>query len=356
MGWQIYAADGTLKTAFQTAPAAIITGQVAVANGGTGIDGSSQAINKVIASPASGGAGPLTLRSLVSDDIPALTSPVINTGVSGTAIDTDSTMAANSDTLLASQKAIKSHINALVFLLAQNNNVTGTGNFASGHLRVPGEFANIDDGFLQYNSSVPSLLIGDSQRARSVSVVGWTPYAFPVAPMSTGAQGSAIALAANGGSLIVPIHVPAHMLLDTVLIGFSDTTAARSYKWGIFDMPLNNGNAGENTLPLNIDISTEDSYTAAAAGLRSSVPSTQPWYLAPGVYMMLIQNRHATNGLSISTFNQGVYTGQFVCKTKTLTNPFTTTVDIVAATWTGQVTIPAIRLKGRIAGMTAAWM
>lgn len=36
-----------------------------------------------------------------------LTSPVINTGVSGTAIDTDATMAANSDTLLVSQKAIK---------------------------------------------------------------------------------------------------------------------------------------------------------------------------------------------------------------------------------------------------------
>ena len=36
-----------------------------------------------------------------------LTSPVINTGVSGTAVDTDSTMTANSDTLLASQKATK---------------------------------------------------------------------------------------------------------------------------------------------------------------------------------------------------------------------------------------------------------
>jgi len=38
-----------------------------------------------------------------------LTSPVINTGVSGTAIDTDGTLAANSDTLLASQKAVKTY-------------------------------------------------------------------------------------------------------------------------------------------------------------------------------------------------------------------------------------------------------
>lgn len=43
-----------------------------------------------------------------------LTSPVINTGVSGTAIDTDGTLAANSDTKLASQKAIKTYVDAAV--------------------------------------------------------------------------------------------------------------------------------------------------------------------------------------------------------------------------------------------------
>ena len=42
-----------------------------------------------------------------------LTSPVINTGVSGSAIDTDVTLAANSDTLLASQKAIKAYVTAV---------------------------------------------------------------------------------------------------------------------------------------------------------------------------------------------------------------------------------------------------
>lgn len=45
-----------------------------------------------------------------------LTSPVINTGVSGTAIDTDGTLAANSDTKLASQKAVKTYV---------DNSVTG---------------------------------------------------------------------------------------------------------------------------------------------------------------------------------------------------------------------------------------
>lgn len=40
-----------------------------------------------------------------------LTSPVINTSISGTAIDTDGTLAANSDTKLASQKAVKTYVN-----------------------------------------------------------------------------------------------------------------------------------------------------------------------------------------------------------------------------------------------------
>ena len=43
-----------------------------------------------------------------------VTSPVINTGVSGTAIDLDGTLAANSDTKLASQKAVKTYVDAQV--------------------------------------------------------------------------------------------------------------------------------------------------------------------------------------------------------------------------------------------------
>lgn len=43
-----------------------------------------------------------------------LTDPVINTGVSGTAIDTDANLAADSDTLLASQKAVKAFVTAQV--------------------------------------------------------------------------------------------------------------------------------------------------------------------------------------------------------------------------------------------------
>ena len=49
-------------------------------------------------------------NSVATQTSPTITSPVINTGVSGTAIDTDDTLAADSDTLLASQQAVKAYV------------------------------------------------------------------------------------------------------------------------------------------------------------------------------------------------------------------------------------------------------
>lgn len=79
-------------------------------------------LDYTVSSAGGGGSGDMTKAvydpALVSEQLvgltaiqvlsgKTLTSPVINTGVSGTAIDVDSTMAANSDTKLASQKATK---------------------------------------------------------------------------------------------------------------------------------------------------------------------------------------------------------------------------------------------------------
>lgn len=66
-----------------------------------------------------------------------LTSPVLNTGVSGTAIDLDSTMAANSDTLLPSQKAVKTAL----ALKAPIASPTFTGSLTVGTPSYLGEVA-----------------------------------------------------------------------------------------------------------------------------------------------------------------------------------------------------------------------
>lgn len=55
-----------------------------------------------------------------------LASPVINTGISGTAVDTDGTLAANSNTKLVSQKATKTYVDTTTKNAAKPNNVLGT--------------------------------------------------------------------------------------------------------------------------------------------------------------------------------------------------------------------------------------
>ena len=57
----LYATGANSKATFGTLPASY---------GGTGVDGSSQAINKVLASPASGSAGAISFRSLTVADLP----------------------------------------------------------------------------------------------------------------------------------------------------------------------------------------------------------------------------------------------------------------------------------------------
>ena len=75
------AGDYALKSEIPDVP----TLPLSTANGGTGVNGSSQAINKVLASPASGSAGAISFRSLVEADIPNLSTEKLNAGTLGVA-------------------------------------------------------------------------------------------------------------------------------------------------------------------------------------------------------------------------------------------------------------------------------
>lgn len=68
--------------------------------------------------------------SVVLASGPTLTSPAINTGVSGTAISTDGTFATQSDTIIASQKAVYTYVNAVAQGLSPKNSVVCASNGA----------------------------------------------------------------------------------------------------------------------------------------------------------------------------------------------------------------------------------
>jgi len=120
-----------------------------------------------------------------------LTSPVINTGVSGTAVSTDGTMAADSDTLLASQKAIKTYANSVGSTAQTNlnthiNTVTGAhaasaiSNTPSGNLAATTVQAALNElqGDINTTNSTASAHISASTNVHGLavgsSVVGTT--------------------------------------------------------------------------------------------------------------------------------------------------------------------------------------
>ncbi len=112
-------------------------------------------------------------REILTNSQPAtvtnktLTSPVINTGVSGTAIDTDPNLAADSDILLASQKAVKAYVDA----------VAGAQNEASEIINVPAGTivaTNVQDAINELDGDIQGH-INDTVDAHDASAISNVP-------------------------------------------------------------------------------------------------------------------------------------------------------------------------------------
>lgn len=221
------------------------------------------------------------------------------------------------------------------------------------HLNVPQETPGTTEGRIGWDATAHSLTGYDTQRARG-GEIGWLPFAFPMYWSASAALSTSATLAANGGSICIPIHVIGHMLLQDVTLRNLDTATARTWGWDLYVNDLNNGNAGENTVRRVAASLADETFTPGAASTRTIAAASAPVYLPPGLYYLVIQNRHASNTFALgSTAAGNAFTKS--AQTKTTTNPNGATLDLVAATWTTVTGIYAVRLSGRVTGMATAW-
>lgn len=205
-----------------------------------------------------------------------------------------------------------------------------------------------------YDGDMEQLYIFDGQRFRAVGVAGWAPVALPLLFVPSGAFTSGSAIPSNGGSLAIAMHVTANMLLESVSVENRDTAGAREWGWDLYRQFLNNGNSGENTLTRVVASNGTEAYTASAASVRT-LNAAAVTYLEPGIYWLVIQNRHASQNFSMGFSATSAVFGINGAQTKTTTNPNGSTLDFVAATWTKSTAIWGARMNGRVFGDTAVF-
>lgn len=210
------------------------------------------------------------------------------------------------------------------------------------------------EGYSRWESTKKRLELYDAQRARAIGAVGWVPYAYQAGHDPHDTYTSAQTLAANGGSAAIPIYVPGHMLLEQVSLWCTDAATQRTWGWDLYEQYLNNGNAAENTLARVAACSANETFTPSSASKRTLTAGSAPVYLAPGVYWLVVQSRHATSSFGLGGVTAGTLSNNR-WQSKTTSNPNGSTLDFVAATWTKQTTGVAVVLEGRVFGQTTAF-
>lgn len=183
---------------------------------------------------------------------------------------------------------------------------------------------------------------------------GYTPYAYPIGGALTQGSDTAIALAANGGTIAIPILVVAPMLLQSVSFWNTDAATAR----GAAEFALFRQNSVTNTLDrVSGAVGSLTSWTPTVASVRTISVTSAPASVYPGIYWLALKNNHASNTLGLGSVAAAAASlSANTTQTKTLTtSAFGTTLDFTAATWTKRTESVIVRLNGRAFGQSSAF-
>jgi hypothetical protein len=127
-----------------------------------------------------------------------------------------------------------------------------------------------------------------------------------------------------------------------------------SLGWDLYFQDVNDGNTAENTVRRVAQSNGVASGGSGAVAANFTLAALNPFPLAPGMYWLILQNRHATDqyglaALAASTFNQNLI------RTKVYNAAGPGDTAEVVTTVSSSTSAPAVRLNGRVFGETAAF-
>lgn len=228
--------------------------------------------------------------------------------------------------------------------------VTIPGSAAVTAIEVSDTALGAVEGNVDWRGTRKVLDLYDGARERGISLVGFLPIAWPNGTGPAVAASSTQTLAAAGGSTAIPISVPGHMLLRGMTYRNPDTSLARSMEWRLYEDRQN----ASNTLDEIAGANGSESFTAAAASVRSVAVGSPPVYLGPGLYWLVIRNSHASNALGITIVATSLLLPNMT-QSKTLGSSLGSTLDFVAASWTKATGYGMVELHGQVFGQSSSY-
>jgi hypothetical protein len=193
-------------------------------------------------------------------------------------------------------------------------------------------------------------LVHDSSGA-SIILAGWQPHAYMAGYAAVDTYSTALDLAANGGSIAIPIQLEGKMALRQVSLWNTDTATARSWNWNLYYQPRQDSIS--NVL-FRVAVGSLSAFTPTVASKRSLEALGAPALLGPGSYWLVIQNTHATSTFGLGSIASGPLSLNRA-QTKTLPVVVGATLDFTLATWTKVTAIYAVILEGDVLGLWGAY-
>lgn len=202
-------------------------------------------------------------------------------------------------------------------------------------------------------STLAQTTITDRRRSVQASPSGWQPYAYPLTYIVNGNYDAATTTFGLNQGVVVPVVIPANMLIESVTVRHIGANAGYILNWGLYYQDVNEGNTAENTLRLIARGSGTGGLVGTGNVTLTATPAPQP--VSPGAYWLVFHNGSGNSFAMGSITLTGLESGLTAAKLTATGFSITQTLDLVT-NWTSTLSRTlAVRINGRVFGQTTAF-